>query len=66
MLNPLTAWEPGVLVRYHGSITELHGLYQAYPCPCWRCGDDRRNVRFQLTAADKVIDCVRPRSITPA
>lgn len=30
MLNPMTDWEPGTLVRYHGSITILHGTCTTY------------------------------------
>lgn len=29
--------EPGDLVVYHGSITDLHGLWLAVPCPCPIC-----------------------------
>lgn len=69
MLNPLIHWEPGTLVRYHGSITSLHGTYQAHPCTCLRCTDDRGlpGVRFMLkdAAGVTVIACVRARSITP-
>ena len=68
MLNPLTGFEPGMLVTYHGSLTELHGQYQTYPCGCLHCDDPVvGSVRYQLVGADgTVIDCVRPRSITPA
>ncbi|MGW7288977.1 hypothetical protein ACWGH4_26235 [Streptomyces sp. NPDC054847] len=64
MLNPLVHWEPGTLVRYHGSLSELHGIYQAFPCDCLPCGDDRSNVRFRLEAPDTTVMCVRPRSVT--
>ncbi|MFM9635960.1 hypothetical protein [Streptomyces turgidiscabies] len=70
MLNPLTHWTPGALVRYHGSLTDLHGTYQAYPCACLPCTDNHgvHGVRFALNDADgnTVVACVRPRSITPA
>ena len=70
MLNPMTRWEPGTKVRYHGSLTELHGVYAAHPCQCLRCTDNRDlpGVRFALVDANgaTVADCVRPRSITPA
>lgn len=69
MLNPMIAWEPGVLVRYHGSLTDLHGEYAAYPCPCLNCGDHGDGaVRFQLVDSSGcvVATCVRARSITPA
>lgn len=70
MLNPLTRWEPGLLVRYHGSLTRLHGAYAAHPCVCLNCVDNRGlpGVRFELrdTAGTVVVACVRPRSITPA
>ena len=70
MLNPLTAWAPGTLVRYHGSLTSLHGTYQAHPCGCLNCVDSRGlpGVRFELrdAAGTVVVACVRPRSITPA
>ena len=69
MLNPLVRWEPGVAVTYHGSLTDLHGAYRAYPCPCLGCGDlGDGAVRFQLVdeAGHVVATCVRARSITPA
>jgi hypothetical protein len=68
MLNPLIRWEPGTLVRYHGSLTALHGTYRAYPCDCLHHGDDRTSVSFNLVDASGtvVVGCVRPRSITPA
>lgn len=32
MMNPLIAWEPGTLVRYHGSHPDLcDGVYRAHP-----------------------------------
>ena len=69
MLNPLTGFEPGMLVTYHGTLTALHGQYQAYPCTCLSCDDPILGpIRYQLVSSDDgtVIDCVRPRSITPA
>lgn len=68
MLNPLIRWEPGTTVRYHGSLTDLHGTYRASPCDCLRHGDDPRNVRFNLadSSGQTVVSCVQPRSITPA
>jgi hypothetical protein len=70
MLNPLTAWTPGLLVTYHGSLTNLHGVYEAHPCLCLGCVDGRGlpGVRFELRdeTGDPVVTCVRPRSITPA
>ena len=68
MLNPVTGFEPGMLVDYHGSLTELHGQYQAYPCTCRHCDDPVVGpVRYQLVGTDSaVITCVRPRSITAA
>lgn len=69
MLNPLTRWEPGLLVRYHGSLTELHGAYAAHPCTCLRCDDPiLGTARYQLVDADgnTAVTCVRARSITPA
>lgn len=69
MLNPLTGWEPGTLVRYHGSLTALHGVYAAHPCDCLRCDDPvYGSVRFRLTDEDSrtVASCVRAASITPA
>lgn len=67
MLNPLIRWKPGVLVRYHGSLTALHGLYAARPFTCLGCTDnhDLPGV-LKDTARDTVIACVRPSSITPA
>lgn len=68
MLNPMTAWEPGLLVRYHGSHTDLHGTYHAYPCDCLNCDNPRAGtVRFRLTDPDgrTAVTCVRARSITP-
>lgn len=69
MLNPIVRWEPGLLVRYHGSLTDLHGAYRAYPCSCLGCRDHRGcAVRFQLVdeAGTIAVTCVRARSITPA
>ncbi|WP_333757961.1 hypothetical protein [Streptomyces sp. ISBFB 2968] len=69
MLNPLTPWEPGTAVHYHGSLTELHGHYHAYPCTCLRCDDPNTgSVRFELLDQTDTIavSCVRARSITPA
>jgi len=67
VLNPLVRWEPGTLVRYHGSLTDLHGTYRAWPCDCLYHDDDRMSVSFNLTnaAGNVVVACVRPRSITP-
>ncbi len=67
MLNPLIAWEPGTLVRYHGGLTELHGEYRAYPCTCLRCDDPNTgSVRFELVdqTGTIAVSCVRARSIT--
>jgi len=68
MLNPMTAWEPGTLVRYTGSLTGLHGTYRAYPCTCLRCDDPIiGTARFRLAdSTGTVAECVRARSITPA
>lgn len=69
MLNPLIRWEPGALVRYHGSLTDLHGTYQAQPCDCLRCDDPiLGTARYQLVDADGnvAVSCVRAASITPA
>ncbi|MGW2048574.1 hypothetical protein ACWCPF_25835 [Streptomyces sp. NPDC001858] len=68
MLNPLTGWEPGLQVRYHGSLTQLHGVYAAHPCTCLRCDDPvYGTVRYQLADENGtvVVSCVRPASITP-
>ncbi|MGX1220336.1 hypothetical protein [Streptomyces ambofaciens] len=69
MLNPLIAWEPGTLVHYHGSLTNLHGNYRAYPCTCLDCDDPIiGSLRFKLLdqTDTTVASCVRARSITPA
>ncbi|WP_371099914.1 hypothetical protein [Streptomyces sp. PU_AKi4] len=69
MLNPLITWEPGTLVHYKGSLTDLHGTYQAYPCSCLRCDDPIiGSSRFELLDENDVtvVSCVRARSITPA
>lgn len=70
MLNPVTAWTPGLLVTYRGSLTDLHGQYTAHPCGCLNCTDNRGlpGVRFELRNAHGtvIVACVRPRSITPA
>jgi hypothetical protein len=70
MLNPVIAWTPGTLVTYHGSLTDLHGVYAAYPCTCLNCTDrlGLPGVRFELRDEDGavIVACVRPRSITPA
>jgi hypothetical protein len=68
MLNPMIAWEPGVLVRYTGSLTSLHGTYRAYPCTCLNCDDPIiGSARFQLvdSTGHVAATCVRARSITP-
>lgn len=68
MLNPMIAWEPGVLVRYHGSLDGLDGSFHAHPCTCLNCEGPRcDSVRFRLIDADgqTVATCVRARSITP-
>lgn len=67
MLNPMTRWEPGAAVRYHGSHTSLHGTYQAHICDCLDCDDPRLGgIRFKLIDADgrTVLTCVRPRSLS--
>jgi hypothetical protein len=69
MLNPLTAWEPGTLVRYHGSLTDLHGEYRAHPCNCLRCDDPiLGTARFLLVdeEGETAATCVRASSITLA
>ncbi|MFJ4624244.1 hypothetical protein [Streptomyces sp. NPDC088812] len=68
MLNPVIRWEPGILVRYHGSLTALHGIYRAFPCGCLNCDDPRLGtVRYQLLddEGEVVASCVRPGSATP-
>ncbi|MER7794843.1 hypothetical protein [Streptomyces sp. NPDC097640] len=68
MLNPLIRWEPGTKVRYHGSLTDLHGTYAAHPCQCLQCtdNDDLLGVRFALqdTDGNTAATCVRAGSIT--
>lgn len=67
MLNPVIAWEPGALVRYVGSLTDLHGVYRAHPCTCLRCDDPiLGTVRYRLVdgAGRTIVACVRARSIT--
>lgn len=70
MLNPMTRWEPGTPVSYHGSLTDLHGQYEVHPCACLNCTDNHGlpGVRFELRDEHDtvVVACVRPRSITPA
>jgi hypothetical protein len=69
MLNPLVRWEPGTPVHYHGSLANLHGVYQAHPCACLNCGDHGLGaVRYQLLDehGTVTVECVRARSITPA
>lgn len=70
MLNPLTRWEPGTPVRYHGSLASLHGVYRAYPCACLGCRSDHTGpVRFSLhdpATGAVAASHVRPTSITPA
>lgn len=67
MLNPLTDWEPGLQVRYHGSLTNLHGMYAAHLCTCRRCNHSHGSVRFRLIDANgaTIVSCVRSASITP-
>jgi hypothetical protein len=52
LFRSLDLIEPGDLVIYHGSITDLHGLWLALPCPCGICrAMDRMglaDVRFAL------------------
>ncbi|MEU6512285.1 hypothetical protein [Streptomyces sp. NPDC046942] len=67
MLNPFTGFEPGTMVRYHGSITALHGLYEAHPCRCLCCDDSIvGTARFKLLdeQGNEVVSCVRASSIT--
>ncbi|NUO42413.1 MAG: hypothetical protein HOV82_10275 [Streptomyces sp.] len=67
MLNPMVGWEPGTLIRYHGSLTDLHGTYQAHPCICLRCDDPvYGSARYRLVdgTGRTVVSCVRARSIT--
>lgn len=69
MLNPMIAWEPGILVRYSGSLASLHGVYAAHPCDCLNCSDPVcGSVRFRLddSSGNPAATCVRARSITPA
>lgn len=69
MLNPMTDWEPGTLVRYHGSITILHGTYAAHPCTCLNCDNPTLGtVRFRLVddRGHTIATCVRAHNITPA
>jgi hypothetical protein len=69
MLNPLIRREPGTRVRYHGTLTDLHGTHRAYPCTCLNCGNlGDGAVRFQLAddTGRTVASCVRAHSITPA
>jgi hypothetical protein len=69
MLNPLTGFTPGLPVRYHGSLTHLHGVYEAHPCRCLRCDDPIvGTVRYRLLDEQgaEVVSCVRARPITPA
>lgn len=69
MLNPVIDYTPGILVRYHGSLTDLHGTYHAHPCTCLNCDHpDLGTARFRLAdgSGKTVASCVRARSITPA
>ncbi|MEW2070025.1 hypothetical protein [Streptomyces sp. NPDC007346] len=68
MLNPMIRWEPGTLVRYHGSLAALHGVYTAHRCDCHQHDDQAGTVRFALKDEDGTVVayCVRPKSITPA
>ncbi|TXS35309.1 hypothetical protein [Streptomyces sp. t39] len=67
MLNPMTPWTPGMNVRYHGSLTSLHGTYQAHPCTCLRCNDPiLGTVRYALVdeQGTTVATCVRAGSLS--
>jgi hypothetical protein len=68
VLNPMIRWEPGTQVRYHGSLTSLHGVYAAHPCGCHQHDDDTGNVRFHLVDENGAViaTCVRPASLTAA
>lgn len=70
MLNPLIHWEPGTLVRYHGSHPDLcDGIYKVHPRTCLRCDDPvLGTARYRLVdgAGRTILSCVRARSITPA
>lgn len=70
MLNPMIRWEPGQLVRYHGSHPDLcDGVYRVHPCTCLRCDDPvYGSARYRLVdgAGRTVVSCVRARSITAA
>ncbi|MFF7022999.1 hypothetical protein ACFY97_18600 [Streptomyces klenkii] len=71
LFRSLDLIEPGDLVRYHGSLTDAHGLYLAQPCPCAVC-----RLRLRITPTDTryvLLDpwdempgpqCVRRASIT--
>lgn len=37
LFSSLDLIEPGDLVLYHGTLTDLHGLWLAIPCPCRTC-----------------------------
>ncbi len=66
MLNPTIRWEPGVQVRYHGSLTALHGVYAAHPCRCMKHDDQRTSVSLQLAdhTGTVTVTCVRPVSVS--
>ena len=67
MLNPLTDWEPGALVRYHGSLADLHGIYAVHLCTCRRCDHSHGSVRFRLLDEDgaEIVSCARSTSVAP-
>jgi len=63
--------ELGDLVVYHGSLTDLHGLWLAFPCQCGNCKLLDKlglpSVRFMLAdpwGEEPGPQCVRRKSVT--
>jgi hypothetical protein len=74
----LRAYQPGVQVRYHGSLAAHHGLYRlvgrcycdecedGYDCRCWVTGDEPcpDHVRWVATNGYRNLEHVRTESLT--
>ncbi|MET9402640.1 hypothetical protein [Kitasatospora sp. NPDC002965] len=59
----------GTLVRYHGSVTDQHGLYRSEPCVCQRCAGEPDGPRYVLrdrATNDVAVRCVRRKSVSLA
>jgi hypothetical protein len=57
----MATYQRGDLVRYQGSHTSKHGVYEVVGyCPCVHCPP---GTRWRIAAVDVTLICVRPGSI---